>query len=115
FARAAEGLPAGEVAHAIEAYVGEAARALRADDDEVGLRVRRVGEEDVGREELGGRDDVDELGIAAAGGRDVAAAGHVRGDVERVQVVLALDDEGAGGFELGDLASVERAGGAARS
>ena len=118
-ARLADGHPTRERAGAVERHVGEALGPLHPHDDEVGLRVRGVREEDVLVQELRRRDDVDELGVAAAVGRRVrrlrvlggiveGAAGHVRRHVERMLRVLAVHREGAVGVELGDLAERER-------
>src|SRR6185312_10361521 len=106
-ARRADGLPAGERPGAVERDVVElVVRALLANEDEVRLRIRGIGEEDVARQVLAGRDDVDELRVAGVSER--GAAGHVRRDVERVLVVLALHDEGAARAHLEALAFANR-------
>src|SRR5205807_2278746 len=78
--RRADGHPTRELAEAIEVDVLVAEGTLRADDDEVRLRIRRIGEEDVALHELAGRDDVDELGVAAP---VLRRAGAVLARVER--------------------------------
>src|SRR5258708_2886056 len=61
----ADRLPAGERAEAVDRHVFETARAFDTDDLERRRRVRRVGEEDVLRQELRRWKERDEVLVAA--------------------------------------------------
>ena len=107
----AHGLPPAELARAIELHLVEHAVVRRADHHQVGLRVRRVGEEHVVRHVLLRRHADDEVHVAVAAGVAHLAplrARHVVEQQERMILVLALHHEGLVGDELHDLPLLQR-------